>query len=96
LGVPLPLQAQRLARDADFSRAHGTFLSYGIGVMIAPEGLAQLVRQAQAGNRPAEACFGPSLSLREVAERLHLSYDKVRERYHAGLRFLERQLDGHV
>ena len=41
-----------------------------------------------------ELCFGHALSLREVAGHLHLSYDKVRQRYHAGLRFLERQLDG--
>ena len=43
-----------------------------------------------------ELCFGQSVSLRQVAERLHLSYDKVRERYHAGLRFLEGELEGLV
>jgi RNA polymerase sigma-70 factor, ECF subfamily len=43
-----------------------------------------------------ELCFVHSLSLRQVAERLHLSYDKVRERYHAGLRFLQRELEGLV
>jgi DNA-directed RNA polymerase specialized sigma24 family protein len=43
-----------------------------------------------------ELCFAQKLSLREIAERLQLSYDKVRERYHAGLRFLQRQLDGLV
>ncbi len=39
-----------------------------------------------------ELCFFEAISLRAVAERLDLSYDKVRERYHAGLRFLEREL----
>ena len=43
-----------------------------------------------------ELCFIEALSLRAVAERLSLSYDSVRERYHAGLRFLERQLEGLV
>ncbi len=41
-----------------------------------------------------QLCFFESLSLRAVAERLDLSYDVVRSRYHAGLRFLERQLKG--
>jgi RNA polymerase sigma-70 factor (ECF subfamily) len=40
-----------------------------------------------------ELCFFDGLSLRAIAERLDLSYDKVRERYHAGLRFLERKLE---
>ncbi len=44
--------------------------------------------------RILELCFMEGLSLRAVAERLGLGYDKVRERYHAGLRFLERQLEG--
>jgi RNA polymerase sigma factor (sigma-70 family) len=43
-----------------------------------------------------ELCFAQRLSLRKVAERLGVSYDKVRQRYHVGLRFLERQLDGLV
>jgi RNA polymerase sigma factor (sigma-70 family) len=38
--------------------------------------------------------FFDSLSLRQIAERLGLSYDKVRERHHASLRFLERELGG--
>ena len=41
-----------------------------------------------------ELCFVQALSLRTVAERLNISYDKVRERYHAALRFLERELEG--
>jgi RNA polymerase sigma-70 factor, ECF subfamily len=41
-----------------------------------------------------DLCFCHSLSLRQISERLQLSYDKVRERYHAGLRFLERELEG--
>lgn len=41
-----------------------------------------------------ELCFLHSLSLRAVAEQMQLSYDKVRERYHAGLRLLERELEG--
>ena len=41
-----------------------------------------------------QLCFFESLSLRSVAEQLDLSYDVVRTRYHAGLRFLERQLKG--
>jgi RNA polymerase sigma factor (sigma-70 family) len=44
--------------------------------------------------RIIELCFGQGLSLREVADHLQLSYDKVRERHHAGLRFLERKLEG--
>lgn len=43
-----------------------------------------------------ELCFAQKLSLREIAEHLHLNYDKVRERYHSGLRFLQRELDGLV
>ncbi|HVC93781.1 MAG TPA: sigma-70 family RNA polymerase sigma factor [Pirellulales bacterium] len=39
-----------------------------------------------------ELCFFDCMSLRAVAERLDLSYDKVRERYHAGLCLLEREL----
>lgn len=41
-----------------------------------------------------ELCFLHSLSLRAVAEQMQLSYDKVRERYHAGLRLLESELEG--
>jgi len=41
-----------------------------------------------------EMCFMEGLSLRAVAERLGLGYDHVRQRYHSGLRFLERQLEG--
>ncbi|MFN0054038.1 MAG: RNA polymerase sigma factor [Planctomycetales bacterium] len=41
-----------------------------------------------------ELCFMHSLSLRAVAEHMQLSYDQVRERYHAGLRRLEQQLEG--
>jgi len=39
-------------------------------------------------------CFFEGLSLRQIAERLNLSYDKVRERYHYSLRVLERELGG--
>ena len=38
-------------------------------------------------------CFVHGLSLRNVADQLDLGYDKVRERYHAGLRFLGRELE---
>jgi RNA polymerase sigma factor (sigma-70 family) len=38
--------------------------------------------------------FFEGLSLRQIAERLGLSYDKVRERHHASLGFLERELGG--
>lgn len=41
-----------------------------------------------------ELCFMQGLSLRTVSERLNLNYEKVRERYHAALRFLERELEG--
>jgi RNA polymerase sigma factor (sigma-70 family) len=37
-------------------------------------------------------CFFEGLSLRQITQRLNLSYDKVRERYHHGLRILEREL----
>ena len=39
-------------------------------------------------------CFFEGLSLRQIAERLDLSYDKVRERYHRSLKRLERELKG--
>jgi len=39
-------------------------------------------------------CFFDGLSLRQIAERLALSYDKVRERYHRSLKVLERELGG--
>ena len=39
-------------------------------------------------------CFFEGLSLRQIAERLNLTYDKVRERYHHSLRLLERELGG--
>src|SRR5205823_6394028 len=35
-------------------------------------------------------CFFEGLSLRQIAERLNLTYDEVRERYHSSLRLLER------
>jgi RNA polymerase sigma-70 factor (ECF subfamily) len=37
-------------------------------------------------------CFFDGLSLRQIAERLQLSYDKVRQRYHRSLKALEREL----
>jgi RNA polymerase sigma factor (sigma-70 family) len=37
-------------------------------------------------------CFFQGLSLCQIAEKLNLSYDKVRERYHQCLRFLDREL----
>ncbi|HEV3021364.1 MAG TPA: sigma factor-like helix-turn-helix DNA-binding protein, partial [Pirellulales bacterium] len=40
-----------------------------------------------------ELCFFEAMSLRAIAGRLELSYDQVRVRYHASLRFLERQLE---
>jgi DNA-directed RNA polymerase specialized sigma24 family protein len=39
-------------------------------------------------------CFFEGLSLREIAGRLNLSYDKVRERHHCTLRRLEQELKG--
>ena len=39
-------------------------------------------------------CFFDGLSLRQIAERLQLSYDKVRQRYHRSLKVLERELGG--
>jgi RNA polymerase sigma factor (sigma-70 family) len=38
--------------------------------------------------------FGADWSLRQIAEQLQLSPDRVRQRYHAVLRHLERQLGG--
>jgi RNA polymerase sigma factor (sigma-70 family) len=38
--------------------------------------------------------FFEGLSLHQVAGRLQLSYDKVRERYHASMRRLQRRLEG--
>jgi RNA polymerase sigma factor (sigma-70 family) len=40
-----------------------------------------------------EMCFLNALSLRAIARELHVSLDRVRERYHACLRFLERELE---
>jgi RNA polymerase sigma factor (sigma-70 family) len=37
-------------------------------------------------------CFFDGLTLRQVAERLALTYSQVRERYHAAMRVLERDL----
>ena len=37
-------------------------------------------------------CFFQGLSLRQIADKVNLSYDKVRERYHQCLRFLDREL----
>jgi RNA polymerase sigma factor (sigma-70 family) len=39
-------------------------------------------------------CFFDGLSLRQIAEQLQLSYDKVRQRYHHSLKVLERELGG--
>jgi len=39
-------------------------------------------------------CFFEGLSLRQIADRLQVSYDKIRQSYHRGLRFLERELEG--
>ncbi|MBI3467782.1 MAG: sigma-70 family RNA polymerase sigma factor, partial [Planctomycetes bacterium] len=38
--------------------------------------------------------FFDGLSLRQIAERLKLGYDQVRERYHRGMQRLERELGG--
>lgn len=43
--------------------------------------------------RILQLCFVQGLSLRNIAEQLDIGYDKVRERYHAGLRFLGRELE---
>lgn len=40
-----------------------------------------------------DLCFRQGLSLRAIADRLSLSYDVVRARYHAGLRSVERELE---
>jgi RNA polymerase sigma-70 factor (ECF subfamily) len=61
---------------------------------------AQLVQRALAGiaddtdREIVRLCFFEGLSLRQIAERLDLSYDKVRERYHRSLKRLERELKG--
>jgi RNA polymerase sigma-70 factor (ECF subfamily) len=60
---------------------------------------ALLLRQALARMPPAdrtilELRFFEGLSLRQVAARVQLSEDKVRQRYHFSLRRLERELGG--
>jgi RNA polymerase sigma factor (sigma-70 family) len=61
---------------------------------------ARLIREALA-RIPADQdreivrlSFFEGLSLRDIARRLNLSYDKVRERYHCTLRRLEHELKG--
>jgi RNA polymerase sigma factor (sigma-70 family) len=67
-------------------------------VNVGSEEQAQLIRAAlenlpEAVDREImRLCFFEGLSLRQIAARLPLSYDKVRERYHHGLRVLERTL----
>jgi RNA polymerase sigma-70 factor, ECF subfamily len=41
-------------------------------------------------------CFFDGLTLRQVAERLALTYSQVRERYHAAMRVLERDLKDYL
>ena len=41
-----------------------------------------------------ELRFFEGLSLREISDRLKLSYDRTRERYHASMNVLERRLGG--
>jgi len=36
--------------------------------------------------------FGEGLSLQEISQRLSLSYDEVRDRFHASIRHLEQEL----
>jgi RNA polymerase sigma factor (sigma-70 family) len=61
---------------------------------------AQRIREALAkipddtDSEIVRLCFYETLPLRQVAERLNLSYDKVRERYHRCLRRLEHELEG--
>jgi len=44
------------------------------------------------GREVLRLCFFEGLTLRQVAERLALTYSQVRERYHAAMRLLERDL----
>jgi RNA polymerase sigma factor (sigma-70 family) len=54
---------------------------------------AALEKLPQATDREImQLCFFEGLSLRQIAERLQLSYDKVRERYHCSLKALQREL----
>ncbi len=54
-----------------------------------------LARIADPGDREiVRLCFFEGLSLRQIAQRRGISYDKVRERYHCALRGLERELGG--
>jgi RNA polymerase sigma factor (sigma-70 family) len=56
---------------------------------------AALGKIAEATDREiVRLCFFEGLSLRQIAQRLALSYDKVRERYHHSLKVLERELGG--
>ena len=41
-----------------------------------------------------ELRFFEGLSLREISDRLKLSYDRTRQRYHASMEVLERRLGG--
>lgn len=41
-------------------------------------------------------CFFEGLTLRETSERLHLSYSQVRDRYHAAMRIMERELQRYL
>jgi RNA polymerase sigma factor (sigma-70 family) len=59
---------------------------------------ARLIRQAlekitDPTNRTiVELCFFEGLSLRQIAGRLNLTYDRVRQGYHRSLKLLEREL----
>jgi RNA polymerase sigma factor (sigma-70 family) len=67
---------------------------------VGAEEQARLIREAVAripqltDREIVRLCFFEGQSLRQVAESLQLSYDKVRERYHHALRVLERELGG--
>ena len=40
--------------------------------------------------------FFEGLTLRETSERLNLSYSQVRDRYHAAMRIMERELERYL
>jgi RNA polymerase sigma factor (sigma-70 family) len=45
-------------------------------------------------HRIVHLCFFEGISLRDVAERLHLNREDVRQRFHTAMRFLEQELEG--
>lgn len=50
----------------------------------------------ETGRTVVRLCFFEGLSLRQIAERLGLGYDQVRDRYHSTLKRMERELKGQL